>query len=68
VILTIARSFVATLACVFAAVFLFFLSGVVWAVWWQLFTLSVLVFIALLPLTLVGWLVALVGWYWPRKA
>ena len=63
----VARSLVATLACVFAAIFLFFLTSVVWSVWWQLITLSVLVFVVVLPLTLVGWFVALVGWYWPRS-
>jgi hypothetical protein len=67
VVLTILRSFVLTLLCVFAAVFLFFLATIVWGVWWQLLTLSVVVFVALLPLTLVGWIVCLVGWYWPRR-
>lgn len=65
-LLTIARSLVATLACVFTAIFLFFLTTVVWSVWWQLITLSVLIFVVVLPLTLVGWFVAVVAWYWPK--
>lgn len=69
-LLTAARSFAVTMVLAWAVIFLIFLTAVVKTVWWQLFTISLVVFVALLPLTVTGWFVAFVarGYLKGRKA